>query len=316
MDQYFADYVKGLADESGFSYEEAVWSQHYRDVYHFVQTLAQPEPILSGVAAGCTTVVFANTERGPIIGRNTDDDINWGDRFPRFGEPTLNLMPAERGYSYIYAVDEMRNEQGLSIHGSSISYPLEADAAERFPIALHDLVIRHCANVAEAVDLIGRYAGFGGSTNLVVVDAQGNAAAVEKGKSQCAVRWMDKRGVVFCTSGVAVEPATRRFMEVEGPSYQWNLAPYRRIDALVADGPLTVEHMWNVMTDHHPADFICKHFDKQSPGALGTIHQSLSIPAESRHFARQYDAETGNHPCAFPSTEYWWSFAPLGRVLS
>ena len=316
MDQYLADYVRGLADESGCSYEEAVWSQQYRPVSHYVQTLAQPEPILPGVPAGCTTVVFARTDRGPIIGRNTDDGIQWGDKVPRCGEPHLNVMPPERGYSYIEGIDDRRNEKGLSIHGSSIAYPLEPDSTEYFPVDIQEMVVQHCATVAEAVDLVRRYSTFGGATNVVVVDAQGNAAAIEKGKAQCAVRWMDKRSVVFCTSGVAVEPATKRFMDIEGSSYQWNLARYRRIDALVADGPLTVEHMWNVMTDHHPTDFICKHFDKQAPGALGNLRQFLTLPAESRHFARQYDPATGRHPCAFSPDEHLWSFTPLQRELA
>jgi hypothetical protein len=128
-----------------------------------------------------------------------------------------------------------------------------------------------------------------------------------------AIRRADERGVVFATSGVAVEPETREFMEVDGESYRWNLARFNRLAALTADVPLTVEQMWRTITDHHPTDFICKHFDKVAPGALGTLHQYVVVPAEERYLAREYDARNNLPPCQVPPVEQTWSFAPLAR---
>lgn len=309
MDQYMADYVRGLVDGSGHSLEDIIWSQQYRHVYNFVHTPTQAEPALPSVAAGCTTIAFARTEQGPIIGFNMDDHVGWGDKSPRFGEPTLHLMPADRGYSHVMGLGWF-NERGLCIHRSSHTYPNEPESVERFPVNVEDLVLRHCATVSEAIDMFGRYAAFGGPSNLVLVDAEGTAAAVEKGKTHCAVRWADDRGVVFATSGVALEPETRRFMDTDAENYRENLARYRRIETVVTAGSLTVEHMWEVLADHHPTDFVCKHFDRVPPGALGTLQQHVALPAQSRWFVRQYDPETHQHPCTFEPTEHGWTFAP------
>lgn len=121
MVEYMADFARGLADGTGFSYEDVVWTQQYQPVYFYVHTPAQLEPALPGVTTGCTTVVFARDEHDPIVSRNMDGQQDWGEKFPHVGEPTLNVQPAERGYIYVSGPGSL-NEKGLSLVGSSISW--------------------------------------------------------------------------------------------------------------------------------------------------------------------------------------------------
>ena len=256
----------------------------------------------------CTTIAFKGSPKGPIIGRNLDAEIVALAGLQGHGEPVVFQYPEEMGYSHENTT--CVNSEGLALQGSSIAYPQEPES----PLSLvgmdiQDLIMRFCKNVTETLDLIERYNPFFGPTNLLVVDAAGDAAAIEKTKNTFAVRKTDADWI-FTTDGAAVEEKTRKLQGDDTPAYQFALQRHQLIEKLLkkeAKAP-SVEAMRRIITDHTMPSPVCKHLDKMpSFYPLVTLYSFILVPQEKVYYFEVIRSGP-TYPCQQEPVKYSYAF--------
>ncbi len=257
----------------------------------------------------CTTVIFKESPVGSIIGRNMDSEIHAMGGLQTYGEPVLYQYPEEMGYSYICPVQI--NSRGLMIQGSSIGYPDEPMLEPGFRIDGYDLVLRFCETVDDAVEFIGRYNLFfePAPSNLAVVDANGDAAIIEKTKSTFAVRKTDRRSI-FTTSAIAVEKRTRKIQGNNTRTYQFGFKRHQLIENLLLEEEKTptIEAMQRIMSNHTMPSPVCRHLESLSPySQLVTLYSFILIPREQVYYFSVIRPGSV-YPCEQESTKYSYCF--------
>ena len=153
---------------------------------------------------GCSAVAFTDSKLDPIMGQTLDIGRNpyW----------VMVFVKPKKGYSF-YGTLRMDmlgggrciNEKGLCIGGTvSVS-----DRAEGLPrhVVLR-LILESCATVDEAIDTLKEFkvsVRFG--ENLLLLDASGRAAVVEKSPTRQDIRWAEDGGI--CATNHFTLPSMR-----------------------------------------------------------------------------------------------------------
>lgn len=302
---YEDEEAKGIADVFETDYRRVLLC---KDNYSRLMRMRimeewKPEFFESGK---CTTIIFKDSPVGPIIGRNMDSDIGCMAGLQSYGEPVLFQYPEEMGYSYIASAEQI-NSKGLVIQGSSISYPNERTYA-RFWLDTQGLILRFCKTVEEALDFIERYNPFLGPSNLVVLDARGDAAVIEKTKNTFAVRKTDKNWI-FTTDGVAIEEKTRKIQGDNTPAYQFNLKRHKLIENLLREEKAPgVEPMQRILSNHSMPSPVCKHPEKMPVYyQAATLYSFILVPREKISYFRVIRPGPV-YPCEEEPTKYSYWF--------
>ena len=303
--QYQDREAKGIADVFGTDFRRILLcqDQYRRLVYLLVSGEAEPTPAAAG---SCTSVMFKESPVGPIVGRNMDSGIGSVAGLQGFGDPVMFRFPEEMGHSYMGTALAV-NEHGLTIQGSSITYAHEPTDAG-FWVDLGPLVLRCCRTTAEALDLIDRYSTMSGPSNLVLIDGEGDGAAVEKSKNTYAVRRTDTPWI-FTTDGVAVEEKTAA-IQGQTALHEFHVARHRLIERLLreAESNPSVEAMRRIMRDHTPPSPVCKHLDQMPEDyPLATLYSFLLVPRTGEYYF--WVTRPGpEYPCTFEPTPHRFSF--------
>ncbi|KYH39947.1 MAG: hypothetical protein AYL32_014250 [Candidatus Bathyarchaeota archaeon B26-2] len=142
---------------------------------------------------GCSAVAFTESSLGPIMGQTLDIGRNpyW---------VMVHVKP-RGGYSFFGTLRadmlggaRCINEKGLSMGGGTVSVKDRGDGLPR-PVVFRALMER-CATVDEAIEFLREMkVSVKVGTNLLLLDASGNAAVVEKSPTKMAVRWQEDDGI-------------------------------------------------------------------------------------------------------------------------
>ena len=304
--QYKDGEARGIADVFGTDYRKILLcqDQYRRLVLLQVSGEAAPAPSEAG---RCTSVIFKESPVGPIIGRNMDSGIPSLAGLQGFGDPVLFEFPEDMGHSFMGTALSL-NKHGLVIQGSSIAYPNE-ETDIGFWVELQGLVIRFCKTVEEALDLIDRYSDMSGPTNLVMVDATGDGAAVEKSMNTYAVR-RTTTPWIFTTDGIAMETKTAAIQGNGTALHRFHDSRHRLIERLLReseDNP-SVEAMKRIMRDHSEPSPICKHLEEMPANyPLATLYSFVLVPREGEYYF--WTTRPGpEYPCTSEPTRHTFSF--------
>ena len=312
--------AKGIAEVFNTDYRRILLCKdEYNGLIHtLIRESAPPVP------GQCTTALFKDSPVGPIIGRNMDSALGSLAGLQCYGEPVRYRLPDSMGYSFLAGAICL-NKHGLVVQGSSIGYPDEPTKAQ-FWVSLGTLIVRFCRTVPEALDLIDRYKGMTGPTNLLILDAEGDSAVVEKAHNTYAVRRTDAPWI-FTTDGIAVEPATAAIQGSNGAAdsgaehtgstedpasaFAFHTHRYQRLAEMLhreASEP-SIAAMSRVMRDHDGPSPVCKHDDRMpSYYPLATLYSFILAPQIG-----EYDFWVTRpgpvYPCQSEPTRYSYSFA-------
>ncbi len=155
-------------------------------------------------ATHCTSIGFPNSDRGPLLGKNTDcgDPETSLIRFvpmlcwrPSTGLASLGLTHMGTVWRHVGV-----NEKGLALGGSSVSgkvVDFEPGLTDGF---LGRLLLERCATVVEAVNLVEAHPFVGAGVNLIVVDEAGDAAVFELSAEGKAVERLNGHSHLFTTN--------------------------------------------------------------------------------------------------------------------
>jgi hypothetical protein len=307
LPEYVVEEAKGIAEYWGADHRRVLLC---RDTYRRLINLMVAGPRTARAAPACTTIAFRSSARGPIIGRNMDSGLDALPGLEGYGEPVLYRYPEGMGYSSI-SVAQI-NSRGLTIQGSGMAYPDEPALEAGYEFEVYDLVLRFCSTVDEAIEIITRYSPFIHPSNLLVCDADGNAAVIEKTKHACGIR-RPGTASTFTTSGVVVEEASRQHLDTTSPGYRSNLLRHQRIARHVGDLELRMpsvgeQEMWGILQDMRSPGPVWRHPGNQPPGELTTLYSFVLVPGLMRYQFRLADTR-GRPPAGTEPQEHAYAFA-------
>ena len=268
MEGYLRDYAPtlieemvGIAEGSGVAFDD-VFKHNLCSCIG--TTLSAEAPVRE--AAHCTSIGFPNSDRGPLLGKNTD----CGDpeaSLIRF-VPMLLWRPstglASLGFTHMGTVWRHVgvNEKGLALGGSSVSgrvADFEPGLTDGF---LGRLFLDRCATVGEAVSLVEAHPFVGAGVNFIVVDEAGDAAVFELSAEGKVVERLNGHSHLFTTNFYASGKLRH------GPDSQaWALDNSRARHAFLTrvepdrDGGFRFEQMEEVLCHRAEAGAVCQYGD-------------------------------------------------------
>jgi len=303
LERRFPDVIeemRGIADGAGIDFDSAFYASTFNS-------------ISPAVASACTSVAFTTSDAGPILGKTDDGGLPPDMRNPegerqreedRIAGLAVTKIKAAGGHAVLCIAPVGTvwaecglNDKGLCLGSSSGQPPLKGQDGEGIPqhIACR-LVLRHCADVAEAVEFFKRHKLAGKGINISVVDAAGNAAAVESCFDMSHVR-RPVNGVVFATNHytgaemmkAAVDASPAHF---SSPYFQNTLNRFVGLSREFHDRPrnLTFDLMKRTISSHRRPGALCQHYDNNDAGMNTTFGAVMA--AEGR-----YLWFNPGHPC-------------------
>ena len=321
MDQYLEERPKGFAAGAGIDVREV-----YLDLYWKEMFFAYLAPRRAGQWGDCSECFLPNTARGPLLGNGRDDIMAWYTDEP-FGQswpPPLKAPTPGQMVTIPAAVDGEGyrhhgnvNEVGLCLEtgGGALYEYEEKREEEQFPAPVLALVMRCCATTLEAVEMLTRYNLHWGGCNMVIGDASGMGALIEKSKYHYGVRLSD-RNVLVSTYGGCDDEDMRRLCDTANPYFRYyerRVGVMRQIfgEAEAGDG-LSMQALWDSMLHHDEEAAGCQHRETMPRGVELFTHVGTAIlPAEGVRLTRQIATEKGEvrYPCSVPALESRWRFA-------
>lgn len=265
------DELQGVAEGAGMTLEDAY-------MFNAANSVGPALPY-----AGCTSLAFTHSDVGPILGKTDDGghptDAEAALRHRLESVVVTTVRPTE-GYALMGVAPLGAlwaecgiNEKGLCV-GTSSGHPQKSRAdGEGIPQhMIPRLILRYCANVQEAIAFCAGHDTFGKGLNIVVVDRQGEAAALEQTFTVHGVR-RPANGVVFSTNHYWA-PETQVFGAQADPDYI--MTPYfqnslnraanltRRFGS--PEVTLTLAELKSALMDHHNPGAVCQHPDNNEAG--------------------------------------------------
>lgn len=251
--------IRGIAQGAEVSFDAAFLKSTYNSL----------GPALHD--AGCSSIAFTTTDVGPILGK-TDDGGFRPDRNRSDGLAILTLR-SDEGYD-ILCMNEVGtvwsecgiNEKGLCLGTNSGHPTMPGQDGRGVPQHIVPrLVLRHCANVKEAVDLLRRTPLTGKGINIVLADAEGNAAATENTYTMHGVR-EPGNGVVFSTNHYFATEMQREMWKwdpkfIRSRYFQNSLNRIAHLYGRFSnqEPKLTFQEMKETLMDDHNPGGLCQH---------------------------------------------------------
>lgn len=283
MEQYLAAHapelieeMRGIAEGSGVPFDDVL--KH--NLCSFINTALTAGASVE--VARCTSVGFSRSDRGPLLGKNTDCGDPTPDNLKRF-MPMLVWRPSDGlasiGNTHMGTVWRHVgvNEKGLALGGSSVSGGIGGGWSGLTDGFLGRLFLERCATAAEAVALVDAHTFVGQGVNFIVVDEKGDVAVFELSVEGKVVHRLDGRGHLFTTNFYA----SGRLQH--NPDRQEMIGNSKgRYDFLSGLRPLAgeafnLEQMKEVLRHHGDRGAICQHADRNR---MSTTLSTIAICRE------------------------------------
>lgn len=223
----------------------------------------------------CSAIGIADSDAGPIAGKNCDDSITLA---PFYLFQTVR-PDKEMAYMCISTVGTVWAEAGLNDAG----FVLMQTAGPGIPgqdgkgivcnIAPRP-VIAHCVNTEEAVDFLERITIAGWGMGAVLVDANGALAIVEKSYTKQAASKVHD-GWAFCTNHF-VAPSMQGIPPYQEAIVENSETRYRTLTRLLnlVEWPRTLEGLKSALAYHGDDGFV----HQQGQQGIYTNYTCIAVP--------------------------------------
>lgn len=218
------------------------------------------------VTGGCTSIGFADTPDGVIIGKANDggdeveDDLPHLITFPGGRRAVFFAWPGTV-WAWSWA-----NDAGMISNGSSVtSNHINRDGLPGQLVPR--LVLEHCATLAESATLLRETPLICEALALTMGDAQGHLAVVEQDVYRQAWREPDE-GAVFTTNmWFSEELASDNISDPAWGAYLANSRDrFANLQRLAREVPHDLEGMKRILQDHTQPGAVCQHRDNNAAG--------------------------------------------------
>ncbi len=246
-----------------------------------------PEVTMASVGLRfCSLVAFADADGGPILGKTSDHPI-FTLRFLAFQRVQNTATHSFIRGTFLGTLGTRAglNDAGLALCGAAIAS--DAYNPQGVPVmVLFQAILERCASVAEAIDLAETMPSVNYGAHLMLGDAGGDVAVIERMPDRMAVR-RPVNGLTFNTNH-PLAPETREHSAAPATLRANSLARYARLEALTASAPRTVAGAQEILRDHTEPGAICQHGagDFHTTGAYvlqpkqGTLWMAAGCPCQ------------------------------------
>lgn len=254
--------MHGIAEGSGVPFDDVL--KH--NLCSFINTALTAGDSVKD--KGCTSVGFSDSDRGPLLGKNTDCGDPTPDNLKRF-MPMLLWRPSNglafMGSTHMGTVWRHVgiNGKGLALGGSSVSGGVGGGSSGLTDGFIGRLFLERCSTVAEAVNLVETHRFVGQGVNFIVVDEKGDVAVFELSvEGKVIHRLNGKRHLLttnFYASGkLKHSPNCQEWLVNNSKGRHDFLSSVKP----VAGGTFSLEQMKKVLCHHSERGGICQHTDK------------------------------------------------------
>jgi isopenicillin-N N-acyltransferase like protein len=233
-------------------------------------------PDLSGRLPGYCSLAAVPTERGVLVGKNLDTT----ERMGRL--QVVQRIEPDEGHAYAHVTtagamwtDGGVNDAGLALVNASVAAGRSEPRGVPDGIFAREL-LRSCADVPEALELAGAHELRSLGENILVADAAGRSAVVEKLPGGTATRASDERAAVVACNHV-LSPELAGLMAPDDEIQENSARRFERLDAARRrPGEWTEERLRALLTE--PAGGIWQNGED----GLFTVATVELSPAERR----------------------------------
>jgi len=260
--------LRGIADGAGLTLADIMTLNYWPEVTSATVGLRL-----------CSLVAFTDVAHGPIIGKTSDHPLV-SVRFL-----ALQRVANDAGLDYIrgtflgtLGTRGGINEAGLAIVCATIvPRTLNRDGVP--VMVLIQKILEECRTVEEAVALAEKMPSVNYGAHLMVGDAGGTAAVIERMPMRMGVR-RPADSLLYNTNH-PLAPNTRDHNGADAALNENSQARYDRLTALIPETPRTAEGMQSILRDHTEPGAICQH---GGPSGLHTTGAYVMLPAEGTMF--------------------------------
>lgn len=259
--------LRGISDGSGLSFRQVILLNHWEEIAQLAGEDKQ---------SGCTSIIFRDTEDGPILGKTTDiESFQVPDYF------LFNIAP-EQGYRMLLLgkigtlkCEAGMNETGLCI-GSNSSIEKNNTVGKLERMTLLRYLLQTCDNIASAVAYLKQYPFYRLGLNVSIFDQSGRAVVAECGNTKMAVR--EITGSVGYATNHYLTPEMAAEYDYGIWYYQNSMDRFSFLQSQFADRTVvsSVDTMKALIKAHPQVGSICNHTD-----CCQTKFATIWMPARS-----------------------------------
>ena len=272
--QVYLDELRGIAEGAGLPADVVLRGNFLSEL---LQVSLKEQVPTEGVeaSAGCTGFAVAGpaTRDGELLhGKNTDyQGIGVWNRFP-----VLILSKPADGFAYVRGTsaglikcNTCMNEHGITLGGHFLFSSDTAADGVAFTI-LENEVMRHAANLREAISIVEDGPRAGAFAFIVSDGKTGEAVALECTRAEVSQRWLSD-GAVFMSNVCTASDAQKQSDILLRASVGRNpLSRWRRIEDLITKHHGTIDF-------EIALGFLGDHYDEASGRERGAAHTIASI---------------------------------------
>lgn len=251
------------------------WSDGARLPYEYCRLLAFHNDVADVMAMHCSNVIVRNGPAGPWLARNCDlfaDERGWQvARVARCDDCYSHVATGYLGLPVLMGV----NSAGLAIGGSSLPVKVETRRAGLPNYASY--LLATCPTVRAACETFAAVPFSGKGTHFALLDASGDAAAVQAGAGGWHLRQDDGSGCLVVTNHAPVAGLPMDDDPALAPYLENSTARYERLAERLANTPVaarTPELGERLLADHGRPISVCQHL----PGGFNTIYAFVIQP--------------------------------------
>ena len=263
------DELRGIADGAGLPLESILKLSFWPDVTSLTVGLRFCSLIgLSGLG-----------DSRPALAKNSDHPLNT----VRFLVLQRSAVEGLRAYARGTFVGTLGTRAGLNDAGLALTTASIAPDTTNWDgvplMVVAQAILERCASVGEAIALAETMPTMNYSAHLMVADASGDLADIERMPDRMGVR-RPENGVLFNTNH-PLAPNTREHSGADAALHENSHARYRRLQTLLATRPDSLEALKSIMRDHTEPGAICQH---GGPANLHTTSAYILLPARGVMF--------------------------------
>jgi predicted choloylglycine hydrolase len=231
---------------------------------------------LSGRLPAYCSLAAVHTSAGPLVGKNLDAPLEMGPL------QVVERIEPDEGLSFVHITtagamwtDGGVNDAGLVLVNASLAPSQRREEGIPDGILARE-ILRTCASLPAAIELAARYDVRTLGENMLVADAAGRSAVVEKLPGAQAVREPDDDAPLLACNHV-LSDALERFMDAGDAIRENSLERFERLeDERRSPGEWTEDRLRSVLTDGSLG------VKQDGSAGIWTVASMLLAPVERR----------------------------------
>ena len=244
----------------------------------------------------CSAIGFADSDHGPLAAKNCDERLSFAPYY------LFQQVYPENGYAFMGIsnvgtlwLEGGMNEKGLVLMQTAGPVAPDQDGYGIPCNIVPRVILSNCDTTEKAISMIEEIYSAGWGMGLIIVDADGQTAVVEKSGSLTSVR-RDEAKVCFCTNHFE-DPSMQAARPIPHPGLEENsrLRLQTLSQLFYKDSwPATLDSIEAALAYHGDLGFVCQHGD----AGLYSNYSCIAVPKEMKILLGD------GFPCLHNYTEY------------